>query len=176
MRWPTPRKSPKMSWRNSRRPLQKLVSHSEEGTTLLSAVHLKWIYPSPVSSGASRMWAVCCSRDLLHAKESLGSLVASGLSLLAKEHKERDSVAVSEHWQTALSCCSRVGFVGSWWQKKYPNRYCITSALAVLQGLHSAWFWWCWFCQIGWTVQMVNIGAMFLVCAGVFEALCVVSL
>lgn len=107
MRWPTPCKSPKMSWRNSRRPLPKLVSHSEEGTLLLPAVRLKRISPTPASSGASRTWAVCCSRDLLHAKKSLGSLVASGLSLLAREHKGRDG----EPWQTALPCCSRVGFV-----------------------------------------------------------------
>lgn len=113
MRWPTPCKSPKMSWRNSRRPLPKLVSHSEEGTLLLPAVRLKRISPTPASSGANRTWAVCCSRDLLRAKESLGSLVASGLSLLAKEHKGRDvgSLAAGEPWQTALPCCSRVGFV-----------------------------------------------------------------
>lgn len=92
-----------------------MVSHIEEGTLLLAAVHLKWIYPTPLSSGASRTWAVSCSCDVLHAKESLGSLVASGMSLLAKEQKGRDmgSLAVSEHWQTTLPCCSRVGFVGS---------------------------------------------------------------
>lgn len=88
MRWPTPCKSPKMSWRNSRRLLLKLVSHSEEGTLLLSAAHLIWVYPTPVmSSSASRMWAFCCSRDCLCAKESLGSLVASGLSLWPRSTK-----------------------------------------------------------------------------------------
>ncbi|OXB79692.1 UNVERIFIED_CONTAM: hypothetical protein H355_011078, partial [Colinus virginianus] len=34
MRWLSPCRSPKMSWRNSRRPLQKLVSGSEEETLL----------------------------------------------------------------------------------------------------------------------------------------------
>lgn len=87
MRWPTPCKSPKMSWRNSRRLLLKLVSHTEEGTLLLSAAHLYWIYPTPVmSSGASRMWAFCWSHECLCAKESLGSF-ASGLSLWPRSTK-----------------------------------------------------------------------------------------
>lgn len=79
--------------------MPKLVSHSEEGTLLLSAVRLKWIYPTPVISGASRMWAACCSRGDPCAKESLGSLFGSGLSLLAKEPKGRDmgSPAVGGH-------------------------------------------------------------------------------
>ncbi|PKU33682.1 hypothetical protein llap_16015 [Limosa lapponica baueri] len=37
MRWPTPCKSPKMSWRNSRRPLPKLAWYSPKhccGTSL----------------------------------------------------------------------------------------------------------------------------------------------
>lgn len=81
MRWPTQCKSPKMSWRSSRRLLLKLVSHAEKGTSLLSAAHLNWIcHTSVMSSGASRMWAFYCSCDCLCAKESLGSFVASGLS------------------------------------------------------------------------------------------------
>lgn len=40
-----------------------------------------------MSSSASRMWAFCCSHDCLCAKESLGSFVASGLSLWPRSTK-----------------------------------------------------------------------------------------
>lgn len=124
MRWPTPCKSPKMSWRNSRRLLLKLVSHSEEGTLFLSAAHLNWIYPIPVmSSSASRMWAFCCSCDCLCAKESLGNLVT-----LDKEHKCRD-MAVWLSGSTGRQPCT----VAPGWALLLPDgRRKIQTGIALL--------------------------------------------
>lgn len=98
---------------------------------LLSPAHLNWIYPTAViSSSASRMWAFVLLSWLSLCQGVPWQLCCFWLVTLAKEHKGRDtgSVAIREHWQTALCSCSRVGCVASWWQKKYPNRYGIAVA------------------------------------------------
>lgn len=144
----------------------------------LSAVRLKRTYPTPMKNSASRTQAASLSRGLLHAQESLSSLVASGLSLLAKEHIGKDvgSVTASERWWTALPWCSawaslaadggrniQRGVVFLWPRQHF--RAC--TALGPEGAGFGGW---------GLAVQRANVGSTFLVCAGAFEAPRLVSL
>lgn len=146
MRWLSPCRSPKMSWRNSRRPLPKLVSGSEEGTLPLSAVCLQWVSPTPGSSNARG----CGRSPALHAQSHLAAVLLLSVASSQGAQREGCGHCVTLARQQLVSCNHKG------WKMPLKSSHPTVSPSPHCSG---TWSWECWF---GLFWQRGNVGATLL--------------